>query len=49
VLRVFEPLRQDEEIVDGKDTKDSCAVWEGRTRREGTRTRKKIKGTREKE
>jgi hypothetical protein len=49
VLRVFEPLRQDEEIVDGKDTKDNCVVWEGRTRREGKRTRKKIKGTWNKE
>ena len=49
MLRVFEPLRQDEEIVDGKDTKDNCVVWEGRTRRKGKRTRKKKKGTRNRE
>ena len=34
VLRVLEPLRQDEGIVDGKDTKDNCVVWEGRAQRE---------------
>ena len=52
MLRVLEPLRQDEGIVDGKDTKDSCAVWEGRTRREKEKKkdkRNKEQGTRKKE
>jgi len=48
VLRVLELLRQDEWIVDRKDTKDSFAVWkeghkgteeeqEKRSKEEGTR------------
>jgi len=41
VLRVLELLRQDEWIVDRKDTKDSFAVWkEGhKGKEEGTRER----------
>ena len=49
MLRVLEPLRQDEEIVDGRTQSSRLRRLKIKAQREGKRTRKKIKGTRNRE